>query len=656
MNSHYALHKKNATKKRATTVRTLGPVSDLERHLPSDWWRTLFNSLYLKTDGDIVENYENTKQEIELVIRTAAMEKNDKILDLCCGQGRHSLELARQGFSHVTGVDRSRYLIRLAKKRARNEQLSVIFHEGDARKFSPPSAPFHCIMLLGNSFGYFEHKSDDEAVLKNIARLLVSNGFLFLDLVDGEWMRDHFEPRSWEWIDENHFVCRERSLARDGERIVTRELISHAEKGVLADQFYAERLYSRESLIKLLESCGYQNIRFHDALDTVSNRGQDLGMMAHRMMLTVQAPKKPTVKSVTKGPLYSTITVLFGDPSLPDKVKLDGKFNEEDFETIQRLKLALEELEVYTFQYLDNHHNFINSLKANPPEFVFNLCDEGYQNNPFLELHVPAILEMLDIPYTGAGPTCLGLCYNKNVIRAIAESLDIPVPMETYYGSEDMAATLPSTFPALVKPNFGDSSMGITKNAVVNDTLELVSYMEWMRKQFGPCPILVQEFLTGPEYSIGIIGNPGLTYRVLHPLEVDYTGLDPDLPKILGYESKWLPDSLYWHQITYKQACIDDELQRKLIDYSSVLFERLECCDYARFDFRSDSHGTVKLLEVNPNPGWCWDGKMSIMASFDGLRYADMLLLILEAAQERILSQQRTDLVLEASGIELSHL
>jgi len=69
-------------------LRTLGPVSDLERHLPSEWWRTLFNSLYLETDGDIVENDRNTGQEVDLLISSAGVERNDRILDLCCGQGR----------------------------------------------------------------------------------------------------------------------------------------------------------------------------------------------------------------------------------------------------------------------------------------------------------------------------------------------------------------------------------------------------------------------------------------------------------------------------------------------------------------------------------------------------------------------------------------
>jgi len=123
-------------------------------------------------------------------------------------------------------------------------------------------------------------------------------------------------------------------------------------------------------------------------------------------------------------------------------------------------------------------------------------------------------------------------------------------------------------------------------------------------------------------------------------LEVDYSGLSAGLPKILGYESKWLPDSPYWTQIRYKEAELDDPTRQELIHGSEMLFERLACRDYARFDWRADEGGAIKLLEVNPNPGWCWDGKMNFMAGFANMRYADLLRLIIEAAQQRILAEK----------------
>ncbi len=616
-------------------ARTLGPVPDLERHLPSDWWRTLFNSVYLKTDGDVVENELNTSRDIDLLIHTVGLEPNDRILDLCCGQGRHSLELAKRGFRHVTGLDRSRYLIRLAKKRARSLGLQVAFHEGDARRIRLPESSFHCVFLFGNSFGYFEREDDDLAVLEAVKRALITEGEIAMDLVDGEWMKSNFDPRSWEWIDQDQFVCRERSLASDGVRLVSREVVVHAEKGVIADQFYAERLYTRESISQLLELAGFTAVRHYGKLSTDSDRGQDLGMMAHRIYLTAEAPRKAvTIPGFT--PHYRSVAVILGDSKLPDSVKREGQFNPEDYDTIERMRDALEELQDFSFFYLENHASLITELRADPPDFVLNLCDEGFKNDPFLELHVPALLEMLSIPYTGCSPACLGLCYNKSIVRAIAASLDIPVPAETYFSPADQSATIPSILPAILKPNFGDSSIGITKDAVVHTPQDLIAYLQVLRDQLPGVPVLIQEYLTGSEYSVGIIGNPGLTIHVLPVLEVDYSQLDPDLPKILGYESKWIPGSQYWEQIKYKEADLDEETRRKLVDYSNLLFERLGCRDCARFDFRTDSEGMIKLLEVNPNPGWCWDGKMNYMAGFDGLRYAEFLRMILEAAQERI--------------------
>ncbi len=632
--------KKNQDKTRQglrAVGRTIGPVSDLERHLPRDWWKNLFNSLYLKTDGDVVENDENTERDVKMLIRVAALEKNDRILDLCCGQGRHSLELARQGFPNITGIDRSRYLVRLARKRANNLGLDVRFREGDARRIRGVNLPFHSVAVLGNSFGYFDHEDDDLAVLLAIKRVLVSKGTIIIDLLDGEWMRNNFESRSWEWIDQSHFVCRERSLTADRERLVSREVVVHAERGVIADQFYAERLYVRDTLAELLERAKFGSIRFHDSPVTDSKRNQDLGMMAARMTVTAQAPRK---SAPTGGPKrqVSKLVVMMGDPTLPDAVKRGGQFNEEDLDTVRRLKDALAELTEFDIRYLHQHSLFVSELRDDPPRLVMNLCDEGWNNDAFMELHVPALLEILDIPFTGAGPACLGMCYDKGIVRAIAESLDIPAPLETFYNPSDQSANLPSIFPALIKPNFGDSSIGITKEAVVHNTIELLNYFERLTSEWPGRPILIQEFLDGPEYTVGIIGNPGSKFHAFPILEVDFSGLPNDLPKILGYESKWLPDSPYWNQIRYIPAKLEEDTGRRLVDNSMALFERLQCRDYARFDFRADSQGEIKLLEVNPNPGWCWDGKMNLMAEMEGLRYSDLLRMILEAASDRIQS------------------
>ena len=631
-----AVSSKNSSvkKNRPPVARTLGPVSDLERHLPNEWWRKIFNALYLKTDGDVVENDMNTVRDVDLLMEATGITENSTILDVCCGQGRHSLELASRGFVNVAGVDRSRYLIRLARKRARTRTLKAVFSEGDARKLRAPESSKDCVIIMGNSFGYFEREEDDVLVLESVKRVLKSQGQLVLDIVDGEWMARNFEVRSWEWIDQRHFVNRERSLAADGKRIISREVITNSEMGVLADQFYAERLYTLEEIKSLLEQLGFTDIRTYTNLISESTRGQDLGMMANRLFVAARGPvKAPVEKDVPVRSLK--VSVLMGDHRQPDPVKKNGQFNPEDMETINILKRDLEKNPHFKFQYVDDHKSLLTQLLNNHSDLVLNLCDEGYNNIPTMELHVPALLELLKIPYTGSGPGCLWLCYNKANVRALAASLDVDVPTETYFDPADQAANLPSYFPALIKPNCGDSSIGITQNAVVRNAEQFVGYIDHLREILPGTPLLIQEYLEGSEYSVGVIGNPE-KFEILPILEVDYSELPPELPKILSYESKWDPESPYWTKLKYKEADISEETYRKLVHFSTRLFERLECRDYARFDFRSNTDGVPKLLEVNPNPGWCWDGKLNLMAGFAGLSYSELLGKILQAARERL--------------------
>ena len=205
---------------------SLGPIADLESHLPEEWWSTLFDPLYLMTDGDVVENEANTREEIDMVIAASGMKPADHVLDLCCGQGRHTMELARRGFQHLTGFDRSRYLIRLARRRAKDAGYQITFRESDARFFRAGVSTQDFVVVLGNSFGYFANEEDDKKVLAAIARTLHSGGVLVLDITDGEWIKQNMDPRSWEWIDKHHFVCRERELSDDGDRLICREVIT----------------------------------------------------------------------------------------------------------------------------------------------------------------------------------------------------------------------------------------------------------------------------------------------------------------------------------------------------------------------------------------------------------------------------------------------
>ena len=617
---------------------SFGPVNNPEEFLRSDWWRRIFNSMYLKTDGDVVEDQEITSFELDLFIDVLGLSKEDTILDLACGQGRHSLELARRGFKNVYGLDRSHYLVNKAKQINLIEGLSANFKEGDARRLTYPADMFDAVMILGNSFGYFESMEDDAKILKEVLRVLKPFGRFLLDVADGDYLRSNFNPRSWEWLDNHHFVCRERSLASDNERLISREVISNTKKGVIVDQFYAERLYTKDKLLESLSKAGFKNTRFHDDYSTGSSRNQDLGMMEKRFILSSAAIKEwtPVKQRVTE---LKNIAVLLGDPGKSDNIKPDTVFDEDDFDTLDKLKIALSSLPDYKFTYINNHDSMTSSLLKikNGIDYVLNFCDEGFNNNPENELHVPALLEILKIPYSGSNPQCLAYCYDKSLIRGIAKELEIPVAEGFYINPGDNLFEMHIEFPVIAKPNFGDSSFGITQQSVAYNVEELDNAIIKIRNKFGyDKPILVEEFLTGKDLSLGIIGNPPENYTILPIIEEDYSQLPGNLPKICGYEAKWLQDSPYFNLLRSVEATLPPEINKKIIASSLRLSERLNCRDYVRFDWRLDARDNPILLEVNPNPGWCWDGHLAKMAEIKGISYPGMLRLILEATEQRI--------------------
>jgi len=632
-------------RRRATMglIKPLGHVPNLEEHVQLDWWRRIFNSIYLKTDADVVNDQRITREEVDLFSEILKISPEDKILDLCCGQGRHSLELARRGFRNVESLDRSHYLIQKAKAQAKKEGLNVKFREGDARKVPYPPDTFDAVMILGNSFGYFETIRGDMRVLQEVLRVLQPWGRLLIDVADGEYLRERFQPRSWEWIDKKHFVCRERSLSLDKQRIISREVVTHVEKGIIADQFYAERIYTQDSLSELLKTTGFSKITIHGTMSPDSLRNQDLGMMERRIIVTAVVRKEWTPIKVKRKMTLRNAVVLLGDPTKPDPLKPLGIFDDDDLYTIDQLKGAMRELEQtgnYRFKYLANHDTLVQDLvkirEKGKIDIVFNLCDEGYSNDAREELHVPALLDIIGIPYTGSGPQCLAYCYDKSLVRGIAQEMGIPVPEAFFIKPEDTTFELPFGFPVIVKPNFGDSSFGITQRSVTNNFEELVNAISEIRERFG-CdkPILVEEFLTGRDLSVGIIGNPPEVYTVLPIIEEDYSMLPEGLPKICGYEAKWLPDSPYCNLRSIPSK-LPEETEKFIVERCLKLFERLECRDYSRFDWRLDSESNPKLLEVNPNPGWCWDGHLAKMAKIAGMSYTEMLKMILHAADQRL--------------------
>lgn len=329
------------------------------------------------------------------------------------------------------------------------------------------------------------------------------------------------------------------------------------------------------------------------------------------------------------------ILAITGDHTIPDPEKVGGRYNEEDLKAHRQMEKAFASLPNLECTVLADHSRFLELARERHFDLVVNFCDTGYRNQIILEPHVPAYLELLGVAYTGAPPAALGLVYDKAIVRLVAEAMGVPVPTELYMPFETLAGPPPDgPYPALIKPNRADGSLGITKDAVVRSPEEARAYLDWYIEAIPGRDALFQEYLTGTEYGVGLIGNTD-DLEALPALEVDYSGLPEGLNPILSYESKAMPDSPYWTAIGYKRAELTADEEAELVNHSRRLFKRLGLRDYGRFDFRRGKDGLIKIMEANTNPAWACDAKLAMMAGFAGIDYPQMLKQILDAACRR---------------------
>lgn len=252
-----------------------------------EWWKELFDEIYLTTDARSVCDDDVTRREIDLLLELIPLSPEQEILDLCGGHGRHSLELDRRGYKKCTVFDYSRFLIDRGRKEAERQGREVAFLQGDARQTELPSERFDRVLVLGNSLGYIASPDGDRDILTEARRLLKSGGRLLLDIVNGATLRGSFRPLAWHEIGEDIVVCRNRSL--DGDIVITREIVLSKKSGLMKDSCYSLRIYDPDSMRLLLSELGYGGIDVVDDFSPFRKKG-DFGFMNFRMVVTAGKP------------------------------------------------------------------------------------------------------------------------------------------------------------------------------------------------------------------------------------------------------------------------------------------------------------------------------------------------------------------------------
>ena len=253
--------------------------------MKKDWWKNFFDHIYLITDARSVCDANLTSREVDLLEKKVNLKKDDRILDLFGGQGRHSIELAKRGYRDLTVLDYSNYLINLGKKLAKKENIKVDFQQGDARSTGLKSIDYSVIIMMANSFGYFPEDRENLQVLREANRLLKTKGKLFIDLTDPVYVRKNLNPMSWHKIGDI-YVLRKRDITNN--LVKTQEIVISQKDGLLRDESYCICLFSKGRIHQQLKRAGFNKIKIQNGV-FLHNKKEDCGLITSRMI--IQATK-----------------------------------------------------------------------------------------------------------------------------------------------------------------------------------------------------------------------------------------------------------------------------------------------------------------------------------------------------------------------------
>lgn len=252
-----------------------------------DWWKSLFDEIYLQTDARTVGDENLTGREIDVFSEMIPLHKSDRILDLCGGQGRHSIELCRRGFIRCVVLDYSRPLLQKGARDAHRQGFPIQFVQSDARNTTLVDERFDHVLVLGNSLGYAPGRTSDLKIVSEAHRVLRAGGWLVVDVADGMAVREGFSANAWHEIGNDLVVCRRRQIRE--ESVFARELVISKARGMIRDRTYRVRIYDDRDLQNLLTEAGFTNIRVYTRLRPFESE-EDIGFMNCRMVATAQKP------------------------------------------------------------------------------------------------------------------------------------------------------------------------------------------------------------------------------------------------------------------------------------------------------------------------------------------------------------------------------
>ncbi|MDZ7291732.1 MAG: ATP-grasp domain-containing protein [candidate division KSB1 bacterium] len=334
-------------------------------------------------------------------------------------------------------------------------------------------------------------------------------------------------------------------------------------------------------------------------------------------------------------------------------VPVDDQAEWDDPETIQAIIAALSQY--HEVIPIEADLEAYDKLRRWRPDIVFNIAEGKFGASR--ELQIPALLEMLKIPYTGSDPLTLGICLDKSRAKEILTYHHIATAKFSVVQSLPLDGHLEHLdYPLFVKPIFEGSSKGIWNDALVNNFAELTMCVQRIWRTYSQ-PALVEEYLPGREFTVSLLGN-GPRLRVLPIVEISFDGLPDDLNKFYSYEVKWISDRRVNPAKLYGDPkALDSVLQTKIEELCKRAFYCLNCRDWCRIDIRLNAAGEPCIMELNPLPGLIPDPAYPdcfVKAGLEaGLSYDELVLAVLEEACLRLKLAPKATVALDYAGSEI---
>ena len=327
----------------------------------------------------------------------------------------------------------------------------------------------------------------------------------------------------------------------------------------------------------------------------------------------------------------------------PEGVPPDAFADFDHIETIDALRAAIE-TDGHETVFIQADEDLPFALKEEKPDICFNIA-EGLGGDA-REAQVPALLEMMKIPYTGSRVLTNGISLDKTLTKRIWRDRRLPVApfQEFHIGDEPLRADL--EFPLFVKPAREGTGMGVDTNAIVNNEKELRERADYIINTYQQ-PALVETFLPGREFTVGILGRADAKLYSRHPEWYEKDGfhrfpvLELDMsrsvtPLVYSQESKSKEVGEEGAPGYVCPADIDPELEKKLKYYALRAHFLLNTLDVSRTDIRLDAQGNPRLIEINTLPGLTQDySDLCLQSKAEGIKYEDLILEILYLGASR---------------------